>query len=328
MPAVQRPVAMIVAFATPGCLAGEDLMDRVAAMTTFVKVVEAGSLSAAARTLDLSLASVSRQVDGLEEHLRTRLLVRTTRHMALTEGGRTYYDQAKRILAAIEEAEVTLSAQHAMPSGRLIISAPVLFGRVYVAPLLPEFMARYPEVAIDLLLLDRPVSLVEEGIDVAVRAGPLEDSNLIARKLGTVKRVLCAAPAYLQHCDEPRVPQDLQDHECIIHTALDETQAWHFHTENGELRVPVRGRLRTNNIDTTVLAALGGAGLVLAPSWLVEDHLRSGRLIELLQPFESPPTDIHALFPHLHLMSAKTRAFTDFLVDRLVTKDFQFTPPA
>ena len=170
-------------------------MDRVAAMTTFVKVVEAGSLSSAARSLDLSLASVSRQLDGLEEHLGTRLLVRTTRHLTLTEGGRTYYEQAKRILAAIEEAELALSAQHSTPSGRLIVSSTVLFGRLHLAPLLPVFMARYPKLMVDLLLLDRVVNLVEEGIDVAIRPGPLEDSTLIARKLGAFRRVLCAGPS-------------------------------------------------------------------------------------------------------------------------------------
>jgi DNA-binding transcriptional LysR family regulator len=296
-------------------------MDRLAAMTTFVKVVEAGSLSAAARSLDLSLPSVSRQLDGLEEHLRTRLLVRTTRHLALTEGGRTYYEQAKRILAAIEEAEITLSAQHATPSGRLIVSAPVLFGRLHLAPVLPEFLARYPNLTVDLLLLDRIVNLVEEGIDVAIRAGPLEDSTLIARKLGAFRRVVCAAPSYLERRGEPTQPQDLENHDCIIFTLLDSAQEWSFRTEAGDIKVPVSGRLRTNNHDATVMAALGGAGLVLGPTWMVRDQILAGRLIPVLQRFEPPATEVHALFAHLHLMSTKVRAFTDFLVERCVIEE-------
>jgi DNA-binding transcriptional LysR family regulator len=231
-------------------------MDRLAAMTTFVKVVEAGSLSAAARSLNLSLPSVSRQLDGLEEHLRTRLLVRTTRHLALTEGGQTYYDQAKRILAAIEEAETTLSAQHTTPSGHLIVSATVLLGRLHLAPLLPEFLERYPKLSVDLLLFDRIVNLVEEGIDVAVRPGSLEDSTLFARKLGAFRRVVCAAPSYLERRGEPTRPQDLEDHDCVVFTLLDSAQEWCFRTEAGDINIPVSGRLRTNNHDATVTAAL------------------------------------------------------------------------
>jgi DNA-binding transcriptional LysR family regulator len=296
-------------------------MDRVAAMTTFVKVVEAGSLSAAARSLDLSLPSVSRQLDGLEEHLGTRLLVRTTRHLTLTEGGRSYYDNAKRILAAIEEAETTLSAQHATPSGHLIVSATVLFGSLHLAPLLPEFLERYPKLSVDLLLFDRIVNLVEEGIDVAVRPGSLEDSSLIARKLGAFRRVVCAAPSYLQRRGEPTRPQDLENHDCVMFTLLDSGREWHFRTEAGDINVPVNGRLRTNNHGTTVTAALGGAGLVLAPSWMVRDHILAGRLIPVLQGFEPPEIEVHALFPHLRLIPAKVRAFTDFVAERCVIKE-------
>jgi DNA-binding transcriptional LysR family regulator len=296
-------------------------MDRLAAMTTFVKVVEAGSLSAAARSLNLSLPSVSRQLDGLEEHLRTRLLVRTTRHLALTEGGQTYYDQAKRILAAIEEAETTLSAQHTTPSGHLIVSATVLLGRLHLAPLLPEFLERYPKLSVDLLLFDRIVNLVEEGIDVAVRPGSLEDSTLFARKLGAFRRVVCAAPSYLERRGEPTRPQDLEDHDCVVFTLLDSAQEWCFRTEAGDINIPVSGRLRTNNHDATVTAALGGAGLVLGPSWMVRDHILAGRLIPVLQGFEPPAIEVHALFPHLRLMPAKVRAFTDFLVERCVIEE-------
>jgi DNA-binding transcriptional LysR family regulator len=287
-------------------------------MATFVKVVEAGSLSAAARGLELSLASVSRQVDGLEEHLRTRLLVRSTRHLALTEGGRTYYEQAKRILAAIEDAEGALSARHATPSGRLTISAPILFGHIYLSPLLPEFLERFPEVTTDLLLLNRPVNMVEEGIDVAIRSGPLEDSTLIARKLGVVCRVICAAPTYLRRCGEPRHPDDLQRHDCIIYNPRETSQIWDFHGGAGEFHVPVSGRLRTNSLDASVLAAIGGVGIARAPLRLVQEHVAAGRLVPVLGGFQPRPTEIHMLFPHLRLISAKTRAFADFLIERCV----------
>jgi DNA-binding transcriptional LysR family regulator len=297
-------------------------MDRIAAMTTFVKVVEMGSLSAAARALELPLTTVSRQISGLEDRLRSRLLVRTTRHLALTDGGRSYYEQTKRILAAIEEAEIALSAQQATPSGRLIVSAPVQFGRVYLAHLLPEFLALHPGVVVDLLLVDRVVNLVDEGVDIAIRLGPLENSNLIAHRLGAFQRIICAAPNYLQRHGTPRQPKDLEHHDCIILTSLDPTQEWCFQTENGDLQIPISGRLRTNNFDVTVAGALGGAGLMLAPAWLVRDHLSAGRLTRVLQGFGSPPTDVHALFPHLRLMSAKVRAFMDFLVGRWVVEDF------
>ena len=302
-------------------------MDRITAMTTFVKVVETGSLSAAARALELSLASVSRQIDGLEDHLRTRLLVRTTRQLALTEGGRTYYEQAKGILAAVEEAEITLTARHATPAGRLVVSSPVPFGRVHLAALVPGFLERHPDVTVDLLLLDRVVNLVEEGIDIAIRPGELEDSSLVARKLGAFHRVLCAAPAYLQRRGEPQHPRELEDHDCILYTVLDIAQTWRFHSPEGELQAPVTGRLRSNNLDAAIEAAVNGAGLVLVPSWLVRDHVIAGRLVPVLQAFEAPKIPIHALFPHARLMSAKVRAFTDYLVERCVIEDLNHPVP-
>lgn len=290
-------------------------MDRIAAMTTFVKVVETGSMSAAARTLELSLPAVSRQIDNLEAHLRTQLLLRTTRRLTLTEGGRAYYEQAKTILAAIEDAETALTTRHAVPSGRLKVSSPVNFGRLWVAPAIPEFLARFPEVAVDLLLVDRTVNPVEEGIDVAIQAGALEDSSLVARKLAEYRRIVCGAPAYLKRCGEPRTPNDLKFHDCIIFTLLESAQTWRFRTPEGEIQIPVSGRMRTNNGDATVAGAIGGAGLMMASSYLVRDHLAAGRLVAVLESFESPPIVLHALFPSARLMSAKLRVFLDYLVD-------------
>lgn len=292
-------------------------MDRIAAMTTFVKVVESGSLSAAARSLELSLPAVSRQIDNLESHLRTLLLVRTTRRLALTDGGRAYYEQAKSILAAIDDAETALATSHAVPSGRLTVSAPVTFGRLRLAPAVPEFLARFPEVAVDLLLLDRVVDPLEEGVDVAIRAGDLEDSSLITRKLAEYPRIVCGAPAYLKRRGEPRTPDDLKLHDCIILTLFDGPQTWRFRTPEGEVDVPVSGRVRSNSFDATLAAALGGAGLVMASSWIVREHLAAGRLVAVLESVEAPPAVVHALFPRARLMSAKVRVFMDYLVDYL-----------
>lgn len=296
-------------------------MDRIAVMTTFVKVVESGSLSAAARALELSLPAVSRQIDSLEQHLRARLLVRTTRRLALTEGGRAYYEQAKRILAALEDAEAALTSEHADAAGRLTISAPVSFGRLQLAPALPRFLAQHPGVAVDLLLLDRVVDLIDEGIDIAIRPGVLEDSSLVSRKLGEFRRVVCAAPAYLEDRGVPLTPQDLEHHDCIVFTLLDSSQIWRFCTPDGDVRIPISGPLRSNSLDATVAAAVGGAGLVLAPGWLVREHLAAGRLVAVLESFEPPAIPIHALFPHARLLSARTRIFLDFLVEHWLAQD-------
>jgi len=290
-------------------------MDRIAAMTTFVKVVETGSFSAAGRALELSLPAVSRQIDNLEAHLRSQLLVRTTRRLALTEDGQAYYERAKSILAAIEDAETALTTRHAVPSGRLTVSSPVTFGRLLLAPAIPEFLAQFREVAVDVLLLDRTVNPVEEGIDVAIQAGVLADSSLIARKLAEYRRIVCAAPAYLKRRGEPHTPDDLKFHDCVIFTLLESTQTWRFRTPEGEIQIPISGRMRTNNGDAAVAAAIGGAGLMMAASYLVREHLAAGRLVTVLESFESPPTVLHALFPHARLMSAKVRVFLDYLAN-------------
>jgi DNA-binding transcriptional LysR family regulator len=292
-------------------------MDRIAAMTTFVKVVESGSLSAAARAQALSLPAVSRQLDNLEAHLRARLLERTTRRIVLTESGRAYYEQAKSILTAIDDAETALTSANAVPSGRLTVSAPVSFGQMRLAPALPAFLARFPDVAVDLLLLDRAVNPLEEGVDVAIRAGSLEDSSLVARKLAEYPRLVCGAPAYLKRRGLPCVPEDLRGHDCIILTLLDSAQTWRFRTPQGEVQVPVSGGLRSNNSDATIAAAIGGAGLVMAPSWRVRDDLAAGRLVAVLEAFETPPTAVHALLPRARLMPAKVRFFMDHLVEHL-----------
>jgi DNA-binding transcriptional LysR family regulator len=291
-------------------------MDKLGGMEVFVAAVECGSLSAAARTLGRSLTAVSRQLAALEASLGAPLLVRTTRHLAMTEGGRVFYERAKQILGEIGEAELALSAETAVPSGRLHVSAPTLLGRARLAPLLPVFLARHPLVAIDLSLIDRNPRLAEEGIDVALRIGPLDDSSLIARKLGSIELVVCAAPDYLAQRGEPQRPGDLADHDCLVFGDAGSTAQWHFQTAAGRRSVTVPALLRANDLDAVVAAALGGAGLVRAPSWQIAHHVVAGRLQPVLTPYQRPSTPLHALFLPVRLASPRVRAFADFLVEQ------------
>ena len=290
-------------------------MDRFAEMATFVKVVELGSLSAAARNLDLGLTSVARQVSMLEARLGVRLLVRTTRRLAITEEGKTYYGHAKHMLNEIEDAELILTRRSVEPTGRLVVAAPVVFGRLVIAPLIPKFLAAYPRVSVDLTLADRAFNLVDEGFDIAIHGGigPLEDSSLITRKLGSIRRVVCGTPDYLAQRGIPSTPADLKAHDGLLFPGHDVAGQWTFRTPEGEVAVPISGRFRSNNADTVLRAALGGAGLILSPWGAVRDHVLSGELKVVLEEFEVPPLSLHVLFPHARLLSPKVRAFTNML---------------
>jgi DNA-binding transcriptional LysR family regulator len=288
-------------------------MDRLAAMQMFVKAVETGSLSGAARSLDQSLPAVSRGISALERRLGARLLVRTTRRISLTESGRTYYERAKRVLGDLREAEAEVAREHSVPSGRLVVSASVTFGRFFMGGLISGYLRRYPEVDVRVLLTDRYVDLVGEGVDVALRIGRLGDSALVARKLGEIRRVVVAAPAYLKSRGKPRHPEELAGHDCLLFTYLAEPEIWRFRDGSRALGIPVQGKLRADNQDVILEAAVRGAGVAQLPSWLVRPYLQSGRLVPLLQKHESPPFDANVVFPHARLLSAKTRAFVDHL---------------
>ena len=301
-------------------------MDRFEAMAVFVAVAEAGSLSAAARELGLSLTSVSRQLAALEDRLGTRLILRTTRRLALTEAGRLYREQARRILSEVEEAEQALTAHQSEPSGRLHVAAPTLIGRLKLAPLLPEVLARHPRLSIDLTLTDRPVDLVEDGIDLAIRIGRLPDSSLIVRRLGHIRMQVCAAPGYLARRGEPAAPEDLAGHDCVVFAAAPGPVSWPFQTPAGRVTVPVAARIRANDLDAAVAAALAGAGLVRAPSWQVADLLAAGRLKPVLTAYERPSTPVQALFLPSRLLSPKIRLFADVLAKRWAGRDFGHDP--
>lgn len=292
------------------------MIDRLDAMATFVAVIDQGSFSAAARVLGRSLAAVSRQVAALERHLAVRLLVRTTRALAPTDEGRLYYERARRIISEVQDTERAVSAEAAIATGRLHVSAPALLGRLRLAPLLPAFLARHPRVDIDLSLWDRPVSLVEEGIDIALRIGALPDSRLTVRRLGEVRMVVCAAPAYLAEHGEPELPEDLARHRCLVFTALPGEADWIFRGPDGgrrAVRLP-SPRLSVNALDAAVAAAVGGAGLVRAPSWQVAEAVAAGALRPVLTDFEQPPAPLNALTAPGRVQAQKTRAFLDFLV--------------
>jgi len=295
-------------------------MDRFDAMATFVRVAETGSLSAAARLIPTSLTSVSRQISALEKRLGTQLLTRTTRRLALTDDGRLFYERARAILGEVDEIEQALSSGRAEPAGRLRVCAPVLMGEVLLAPLLPRFLQHYPSVAVDLLLVDRPVDLIEENIHVAIRVGRLPDSQLIARKLSDVRMVVCASPDYLERRGRPQMPDDLRRHDCLAFSDVPGAAVWHFQMPSGRKSVRIAGRLWINNLSALVAAAKDGAGLVRVPSWQVADDLAAGRLKRILTDYERPPTPVHALFQPAKLASTKIRVFVDYLVERLAGK--------
>ena len=298
-------------------------MDRLDAMAVFVRIAETGSLSAAARARGISLSSVSRHVAALEAGLGVRLINRTTRRLALTDSGRLLYHRAKLILGDVGELEQALSDSAVIPSGRLHISAPSLLGRMHVAPLLPDFLAQYPEVAVDLTLADHAPEMIESGVDVALRIGPLGDSTVLVRRLGNIHLVVCAAPAYLARRGEPHTPQELVDHDCLVFAAVPEGGEWHFEQGGAKLALQVPARLCANTLEPLVAAAVGGAGLVRAPCWQVAEHIVEGRLVRVLARYERPPAPIHALFPPGRLVAAKVRAFVDFLVARWLPPPFE-----
>jgi molybdate transport repressor ModE-like protein len=291
-------------------------VDKFAAMRVFVKISEAGSLSAAGRQLGLSLNSVSRQLIALEQMLGTTLVERTTRHLSLTEAGRLYQERAKEILEEVAEAERGLTAQTGVASGRLYVSAPSLLGRMRLSPMLPTFLAEQTQVSIDLMLADRPIRLAEEGIDVALRVGPLEDSGLIARKLDDIQLVVCAAPDYLRRRGEPATPDDLIEHDCLGFGDVPGVAEWSFQDGAARRAVRISTRLCANDLDALVRAVLAGVGLARVPSWQVAHFLADGRLRIVLEAYQRPPTPLSILTLRNRLRLPKVRAFVDFLQRR------------
>jgi DNA-binding transcriptional LysR family regulator len=295
-------------------------MDKLRAMETFVRIVEAGSLTAAAGLLDTSLTSVVRALATLEARLGTRLLNRTTRRIALTDEGRDYFERCRRVLAEIDDAENALSARQATPAGKLAITAPVMFGRLHVGPVVADFLAAHPAVHAELMLFDRVVDLLEEGMDVAIRIGHLRDSSLVAVPLGTTRRVVCASPDYLTRNGEPARPADLAGHRCVRFLGVAPGSEWEFSdggAGSGVLRMAIKGALATNQVDAALDACVKGLGCGVFLDYQVRQPLAAGTLTRILQAYEPAPIPVHVVYPHSRLLSARVRSLVDWLVPRL-----------
>lgn len=286
-------------------------------MSVLIAVVDAGSLSAAARVLDMPLATVSRKVAELETHLKTRLLHRSTRQLSLTEAGISYVAACRRILEEIGEAERAATGEYASPKGELLVTAPVAFGRLHVVPVVAEFLAQYPEIGVNLMLTDRVVHLMDEHADAAIRIGELPDSTLMATRVGTVRRVICASPGYLAAHGRPVRPQDLAGHACITFEVLASMRAWVFGDGKSELSVPVQSRLTVNTAEAAIAAAALGVGLIRVLSYQVEDAVREQALRVVLEEFESAPLPVSLVHTGQVPLPLKLRAFLDFVTPRL-----------
>ncbi len=290
-------------------------MDVLTGMSIFAAVVENSSLAGAARSMNLSPSVVSKQLSALEDRLGVRLLNRTTRRVSLTEVGSAYYERAKRILADVDEAEAAVSQAHASPRGLLRITAPTTFAHRHVAPHLPGFMDRHPEVQVQMLVADRLVDLVEEGIDLAIRIAQLKDSSLIARKLAANDRKLVAAPDYLAKWGTPQRPEDLNDHALITLPPGSPINDWHFLHDDEQKVVKAQGTITTNNGDSILSLALAGAGVCMLAGHMVGKYLQDGRLISILDDAVREDVPIYAVYPSNRHLSPKVRAFVDYLVE-------------
>ncbi|WP_144638955.1 LysR family transcriptional regulator [Bordetella genomosp. 13] len=292
-------------------------MDRLQAMKTFVAVVDSGGFTAAARRLDVSLSVVSRIVTELEAHLGVRLLTRTTRVVRPTETGAAYYENCKRILGEIEEAELTAAGTHAAPRGQLVLTAPVLFGARYATPIVVDYLQRYPEVDVNCLFVDRNVNLIDEGVDVGLRIGELPSSSLQAIAVGRVRRVVCAAPSYLDRHGTPRRPEDLAAHTLIHTTSVSTLPEWRFAHQGEASSVRVAPRLSTSTNDSAIAAAVAGLGLVRVLSYQVAAELWDGSLRVVLAEHEPPPSPIQVIHREGRHAMQKVRTFLDFAIERL-----------
>lgn len=297
-------------------------MDTVAGMRTFTRVVDAGSFSAAARQLGAAPSSVSRQIRDLEEELGARLFHRTTRKLSLTGAGRLYYERAAKILIEVDEAKLAVAQTDGTPSGILRLTVPASVGRLHIAPALQGFHDRFPAVQVALAVTDRVVDLVEEGFDLAIRVGPQRDSSLIARKIGSARRVVCGSPSYLGKAGTPKVPADLANHNCLTFRSHPGSNLWRFRGPQGASEVRVSGSLFANNGEALCAAAVAGLGLILLPEWLVGIEMRRDELREVLPEFQVVPeaTPLYALYPHQRHLPPKVRAFIDFLVERFAAR--------
>ena len=295
-------------------------MDRLESMAALLAAVETGSLSAASRKLGMPLATVSRKVSELEAHLRTRLVNRTSRRLMLTDAGRSYIAACKRILEDINEAERAATGEYTDPRGDLMITAPVVFGRVHVLPVAMEFLKSYPDIDIRIVLADRVVNLQEEDVDLAVRIGDLPDSSLIATRVGSIHHVVCGSPAYFAERGTPRSPGELSAHDCITFDGLMSPNSWKFHVGKSTVSVAIHSRLTVNTAEAAIDAAIAAVGITRVLSYQVASALRDGTLALALRKFEPAPWPVNLVYSGQGLLPLKLRAFLDFAAPRLKTR--------
>lgn len=296
-------------------------MDHLMSLRVFAKVVETQSFTEAARQLGLSRAMASKHIQALESGLSVRLLNRTTRKLSLTEAGSAFYTRTAPLLADLDDAEAEVADLHTTPRGLLKVNAPVSFAVLQLAPILPQFMADNPDMQIELTLNDRRVDLVDEGYDLALRIGDLEDSSLIARRIAPARLVACATPTYLKRHGTPAHPRDLADHRCLIYTLGRRPGRWAFNPAEGgdgaPVSIDVDGPLRSNNGDILRQAALGDQAIAVLPTFIVGPDIMSGALVPILCDWRIPDFGVYAVYPQNRHVSAKLRRFIDFLVARL-----------
>ncbi|WP_259780795.1 LysR family transcriptional regulator [Aestuariispira ectoiniformans] len=294
-------------------------MDKLNGMVVFAAVVETGSFTAAARELGQSKSAVSKQVSKLEDRLGARLLHRTTRQLTLTDVGQAFYERCQRIVEEAEEAELAVTTMQQCPQGRLKLSLPHSYGGRHITPILPIFMERYPDITVDISFNDRRVDLLEEGFDLAVRVGILQDSSLIARKITEVRSHVISAPSYWDKNGRPTHPQELADHNCFTYANIDTPNIWRFpQAGGGDISVRVDGRLHSNNGDATLEAVKAGLGVARLPTFFFcENELKSGDLEEVLSDYSQARMGVYAVYPHARHLTTKVRVFIDFLVEQL-----------
>lgn len=292
-------------------------MDRFRELTVFVAVAEAGAFNAAARRLEMSPPAVTRLVTALETRLGVRLFTRTTRKVALTEAGARLREDALRILAELEEAETSASGATTAPRGHLRLTAPVLFGQRFLAPILRDYLDAHPAVTASALFIDRNVNLLEEGLDVALRIGDLPDSSLSALRVASLRQIVVAAPTYLERHGKPETPEDLRDHRLVFSTSVSGIPAWHFTAQGKRRSLRIAPALSVNTLQTAIDAALEGWAVTRVLSYQVADALAEGRLVEILGDFDDAEIPIHLLHAEGRRAAAKTRSFIDFTAARL-----------
>ena len=292
-------------------------MDRLESMSLLIHIVEAGGISPAARKLGMPLPTMSRKLAELETHIKTRLVIRSTRGLTLTDAGRAFVAASRRILEDVEQAERSAAGEYSAPKGDMVVTAPIVFGRLHVLPVITEFLKAYPEINVRLVLGDRAINLLEEHIDLAVRVGELPDSSLIATKVSSTRRVVCASPEYFLEHGKPQHPSELRKHACVTFEGLMSPNEWTFPTARAAISVPIHSRLVLNTAEAAIDAAIAGAGVTRVFSYQVLKPCEEGLLECVLSEFEPHPSPVSLVYAGQGLLPLKVRAFIDFSVPRL-----------